>query len=488
MSSPARTSAGRRKRSFTGAAFFDLDRTLLQGASGPVYSEALRDVGILPEQQNRVEPFMFKIFDLFGENYPSMLIARQGAKFAKGWNVAKVKKAALLATDELLRRLQPYARGEFEMHREAGRALVLATTTPRHLVEPLAKALGFDHVIATHYADDGSVFTGTVDGPFVWGKGKAAAVAEWAAEKGIELSESYAYSDSYYDAPLLSMVGHPTAVNPDPRMMALAVLRRWPTRYLDAPVGVPKFAGLEPQNIAMLLSRQEFMPYVNFKVYGANRIPEHGPAIIVGNHRSYFDPLAIGYVLSKRGRPVRFLGKKEVFDAPIVGDFARAMGGIRVERGTGSDEPLRAAEEALAAGEMVAMMPQGTIPRGREFYSAELKGRWGAARLAAASGAPVVPIGLWGTEQVWPRSARVPSVATLLHRPTVTIRVGSPVELKYDSLEADTARIMSAISALLPAAGRVDHEPTEEEIKRALPPGVEDVDADHEATRRPGTD
>ena len=98
--------------------------------------------------------------------------------------------------------------------------------------------------------------------------------------------------------------------------------------------------------------------------------------------------------------------KKEVFDAPVVGDFARAMGGIRVERGTGSDAPLQAALEALAAGDMVAMMPQGTIPRGREFYNPILRGRWGAARLAQESGAPVIPLGIWGTEKVWPRSSK----------------------------------------------------------------------------------
>ena len=105
---------------------------------------------------------------------------------------------------------------------------------------------------------------------------------------------------------------------------------------------------------------------------------------------------------------MRFLGKKEVFDAPVVGQLARALGGIRVDRGTGSDEPLAEAAAALAGGELVAIMPQGTIPRGRAFFEPELKGRWGAARLAAMTKAPVIPIGLWGTEKVWPRSERMP--------------------------------------------------------------------------------
>ena len=105
---------------------------------------------------------------------------------------------------------------------------------------------------------------------------------------------------------------------------------------------------------------------------------------------------------------------------------AAALGGIRVERGSGSEEPLEAAAEALAAGELVALMPQGTIPRGRAFFEPELKGRWGAAKLARISGAPVIPIGLWGTERVWPRNARTPDVLAIGHPPTVRIRVGEP--------------------------------------------------------------
>jgi putative phosphoserine phosphatase/1-acylglycerol-3-phosphate O-acyltransferase len=191
--------------------------------------------------------------------------------------------------------------------------------------------------------------------------------------------------------------------------------------------------------------------------------------------------------MARVGRPLRFLGKKEVFDAPIVGQVATAMGGIRVDRGTGSDEPLAAAAEALEAGELVAIMPQGTIPRGRAFYDPELKGRWGAARLAAMTKAPVIPIGLWGTERVWPRNARLPNLLAVGDPPEVRIRVGPPVPLKYRSADADTRRIMEAIVDLLPAAARRHREPTRQEIARALPPGKSDEGVD-EPTRRPGTD
>jgi putative phosphoserine phosphatase/1-acylglycerol-3-phosphate O-acyltransferase len=472
------------------AAIFDLDRTLLSGASGPIISEALRHVGLLTTPSGPIESLAFGIFNLIGETWPSMFLTRQGARAARGWSVDLVREAADRAAGPLAESVLPYAQRMIDEHREAGRTLVLATTTPVDLVRPMAEALGFEEVIATRYGRRAGHYDGTIDGPFVWGKGKARAVAEWAHRRRIDLDASYAYSDSYYDVPLLSIVGHPRAVNPDPRMLALATLRRWPVVHFDVPAGVPKFAGLEPQRALLMLAQPQLFPWMRLDIEGADLVPRHGPAVLVANHRSYIDPIAIGFLLARVGRPVRFLGKKEVFDAPLVGDVVTALGGIRVDRGTGSDEPLRAAQDALAAGELVAIMPQGTIPRGPAFFEPTLKGRWGAVRLAEAAEAPIIPIGLWGTEQVWPRSAKFPDVTNLLHPPTVRVRVGDAVQLKHRSVDADTKRVMKAISALLPAEARERHEPTEEELARTYPGGVipDDVDAEHEATRRPGTD
>ena len=474
------------------AAFFDLDRTLLTGASGPIIDEALRHVGLISGAPSPLESIVFRVFNTIGETRPAMLITRQGARMAKGWSLDLVRSAADMAAEPLADAVAPYARAILEEHREAGRRLVIATTTPEDLVRPLADALGFDDVVATRYGVADGRYDGTIDGLFVWGKDKARAVAEWADRHGVDLDASYAYSDSFYDVPLLSMVGHPTAVNPDPRMMGVAALRRWPVLHLDVPNGVPKILGVEPQEAVQMLARPQVFPYVRFQLDGVDRIPRHGRAILVANHRSYFDPLAIGYLVANAGRPVRFLGKKEVFDAPVIGDFASAMGGIRVDRGTGSDEPLKAAEDALRAGEMVALMPQGTIPRGPAFFDPELKGRWGAMKLAHATDAPVIPVGIWGTERVWPRSAKLPNVTNVLSPPTVWMRVGEPVEVKGEDLDEDTATMMSAIVDLLPDVARVHQDPTPEQLAMTYPNGKvpEDLDtaASHEGERRPGSD
>lgn len=469
------------------AVFFDLDRTLLRGASGPVFTEALRAAGVVPDRRIPGEGLLYKFFDVVGETLPSMFLTRQAARLASGWDRSAVQDAGKEAAERLYDEIAPYAKLVIQKHHEDGRAVVLATTSPYDLVKPLADALGLDDVIATRYGERNGAYDGSIAGPFVWGPGKLAAVRDWAVDHAVDLRRSWAYSDSVYDLPLLSAVAHPVAVNPDPRLAAVARLRRWPRQFLDVPAGVPKILGVEPQEVALFFTRPELIPFARFDIAGTERVPRLGPAILVANHRSYFDASVVGMIGARSRRPLRFLGKKEVFDAPIVGQVARAMGGIRVERGTGSDEPLRAAADALEGGQLVAMMPQGTIPRGPAFFDPELKGRWGAARLARMTKVPVIPIGLWGTEKVWPRNARLPNVLNLTNPPTVRVRVGTPIELKYRSLEADTGRIMEAITKLLPAEARRRRQPTAEDLARTFPPGYKG-DPTAEVSRRPGTD
>ena len=471
------------------AAFFDLDRTILSGASAHVVSRVLRETGVV-NRNIPGESLMYQVFETFGENLPSMVLGRQAVIAMRGHSREEVRAASRTAAPDILAMVQPYAKQVIDGHRAEGRKVVLATTTPRDLIEPFAELMGFDDLIATTYAVDADgCYTGELDGQYVWSRGKRDAVKRWAEEHGVDLAGSYAYSDSVFDEPLLASVGNPFCVNPDWRLRLMAAARRWPVMHLDVPLGVAKVpvVGLEAQQVLMKFARPEVFPYARFKISGTENIPTDGAAIICGNHRSYFDIAAVSLAVAKTGRAVRFLGKKEVFDAPVIGPLAAALGGIRVERGTGSDEPLRAATESLVAGDLVALMPQGTIPRGRAFFDPVLKGRWGAAKLAAQTKAPVIPIGIWGTEKVWPRNAKLPNITNVTSPPDVIIVVGAPVPLSYTDADADTAAIMAAISALLPPEGREYYEPTEDELRRSYPSNYKG-DPNAEDERRPGTD
>lgn len=491
------------------AAFIDLDRTLLSGASGPAITAALRAARLVP-QSVPGEGVLYRVFNTVGETLPSMVLARQGAAAMKGKSQLAVRAAARNANTELAALVQPFARQMMQRHREAGVKLVLATTTPYDFIESFARSLGFDDLIATRWVvDEAGLYTGELDGRFVWSGGKLAAVSEWCGANGVSLEESFAYSDSIYDSPLLEAVGNPHAVNPDARLQVLAAARRWPMLNFDVSPGVVKVPviGTELQKLALTFARPELIPFAKFDITGTEHIPASGPAILVGNHRSYFDVFAVSLAVAKTGRTVRFLGKKEVFDAPIIGQLAAALGGIRVDRGTGNDAPLEAAAAAIEAGEMVAIMPQGTIPRGRAFFDPVLQGRWGAARLALRTGAPVIPMGLWGTEKVWPRSSQLPMLWNVTSPPKVSVVVGPEVALRRELPTTDAAgpaadalasaadaladentkRLMSAIVNLLPPEAREHREPTEAQLRAALPSNYKG-DPNAEFTRRPGTD
>jgi putative phosphoserine phosphatase / 1-acylglycerol-3-phosphate O-acyltransferase len=418
-----------------GAVFVDLDRTLLRSASGPTLQRALVAAGVAPSRSLPGDRLLFAVYERLGENLVSMGMARATARLAKGWSRSAVVAAAEAAVPELIEQVAAFAPAALAAHRAAGRQLVLATTTPIDMVTALAQTLGFDDVIATEYE--------VVDDRY---------------------TASHAYSDSVFDVALLSSVGFPHALNPDLRLAALAAARRWPIEYWDRPKGVPSIVGLEPYHLLRPFIAPPTFPYARFDISGLEHVPARGPVILVSNHRSYFDVAPLAIIAARLGRPVRFLAKQEIFDVPVLGWVARSLGGIPVERGSSSQAPMIEAEAALRAGEVVIILPEGTIPRGEAFFDPVLHGKTGAARLAASTGAPVVPIGLSGTDAVWPRSSKVPNMIGA--RP-VTARVGAPVRLAGKDAVTDTTAIMSAISALLPEVTRA--EPTAEELARTFP-------------------
>jgi 1-acyl-sn-glycerol-3-phosphate acyltransferase len=158
---------------------------------------------------------------------------------------------------------------------------------------------------------------------------------------------------------------------------------------------------------------------------GLDQVPAHGPVILASNHVSYLDPLTLAWVADRRGRRVRFLAKAELFDKRGLGTLLRAAHQIPVQRGhRDAAGALTAAVDALGRGECVAVFPEGTISLDLE----PMRGKSGTARLAADSGAPVVPVGLWGTHRMMMKGRKpdwkwgVPQVAV----------VGPPIDIAAD--------------------------------------------------------
>ncbi|MGD0395076.1 MAG: HAD-IB family hydrolase, partial [Acidimicrobiales bacterium] len=223
-----------------GAVFVDLDRTLIRSASGPVFHQAMEAEGVLPPGRHLPgDGLMYGFYNRFGESVPFIGLARAAAAAMRNRPAEATRRAGKRSVETLVDLVQPWALEALAAHRSQGSRLVLATTSPVDLVSPLADALGFDAVIATRYAQRDGRYTGRLDGGFVWGMGKRAAVTRWAADNGVDLGASHVYTDSVFDVPLLLAVGHPHPLNADPRLVVVALARRWPLEYWDRPPGIP---------------------------------------------------------------------------------------------------------------------------------------------------------------------------------------------------------------------------------------------------------
>jgi 1-acyl-sn-glycerol-3-phosphate acyltransferase len=175
--------------------------------------------------------------------------------------------------------------------------------------------------------------------------------------------------------------------------------------------------------------------------------------VVCPNHISWFDPLQSAHFCYDNGRPPRYLGKESVFRVPVAGWILKKCGQIPVYRETAdAAAAVRAAIAAVQAGEAVVVYPEGTITRDPELWP--MQGKTGAARIALITGAPVVPVALWGAQDV---IRPYVSEFRILPRKTMQVVAGEPVdlddlrgrELDAEVLATATERIISAITALL---------------------------------------
>lgn len=186
---------------------------------------------------------------------------------------------------------------------------------------------------------------------------------------------------------------------------------------------------------------------------GGENIPAEGGCVLVSNHISHLDPLTFGHFVYGYGRLVRFLAKAAVFDVPGVGRIVRSAQQIPVYRmTTNATRAFSAAVEAVQKGECVAVYPEGTITRQPDMWP--MTGKTGAARIALASGAPVIPIAQWGAHLMLAPYAKRPR---LFPRKTIQMVAGPPVDLDDlrdlpltpEVLAQATDRIMDDVTRLL---------------------------------------
>lgn len=215
-------------------ALFDLDHTLLSGDSDVLWCDFLIRHGLASadwRERNRTMEAGYRSGQVtvaaFCDFYAGLLGGREPA-FWVPWRERFLH-------DEVLPRIPGGARALVERHRAAGHCLVMTTATNRVITEPTARALGFEHLIATEVEVVDGRYTGRTAGTPNMREGKVARLHEWLAARGDDpqrLAGAHAYSDSANDLPLLGAVGFPVAVDPDERLLAVAQACAWPVLRL----------------------------------------------------------------------------------------------------------------------------------------------------------------------------------------------------------------------------------------------------------------
>ena len=221
------------------AAFFDLDKTIIARSSTLAFTRPFGRAGLLGRRAVLRSAYAQLVYVMNGADHDQLERMRAYlSEMVAGWEVEQVRGIVAETLHDLI---DPTVYAEavalIEEHRAAGRDVVVVSASGAEIVEPIAAALGADHVIATRMAVADGRYTGEIDF-YAYGENKATAIRELAERSGYYLEASYAYSDSITDVPMLSAVGHSFAVNPDRVLRRLAGTNGWGVLTFSRPVSL----------------------------------------------------------------------------------------------------------------------------------------------------------------------------------------------------------------------------------------------------------
>ena len=334
-------------------------------------------------------------------------------------------------------------------HQNLGHTVVIVTSGTSAEVNPLARALGIEHVLSTELETDDDVITGRVAGQPLWGAGKVAAVGQFARSHDTELTLSHVYADGDDDIALLDSVGSPHPVNPAPRLAEHARAKQWPTlsfttrsrrgnplplvrttamfATLLAAGGAGVVAGTlrRDRRAGVDLATGLFgrvaprLGSIAIDVTGEHHAWSHRPAVFFVNHQSTLvDVLVTSRVI---GRGFTIVVKAEVRQMPVIGRLFAMAGVAFLDRSDTSKaiSALQPAADTLRSGTSIALAPEGT----RSFTPAVGALKKGGFHLARDAGVPIVPVVIRNAGEIMWRNAMIAQKGTIevaLHQPVPT--------------------------------------------------------------------
>lgn len=410
------------------AAFFDLDRTLIDDFSAKKFVQS-RVLSGKTSATELLSQFATILLYAIG-NRDFEILTRLSAIGIKG---IKEKEFSDLGKQVYKKHLEhtiyPESRELIKSHLEKGHRVVIISAATIYQIKPIAKALGIKDVYCTEMEVVKGKFTGKIS-EMCWGEGKANAARKFSKENDIDLAKSYFYTDSFDDYPLLDIVGNPYATNPDNRLSQIAYENGWPIlRFKNAkerPV-VDGFrtalaaASIYPSFLKgigkglLTMSKQEAanttfasigdlgskLAGLEISVKGKHNLEDHRPAVFCFNHQSSADFFIILKLLR---HDITGVAKKELEYSPI-GPFFKAFGAIFIDRSNKEKaiKSLAKAADVLKNGTSVAIAPEGTRSGSKTLG----KFKKGAFHLAMKAGVPIVPIVIKNAYMAMPKGSSV---------------------------------------------------------------------------------
>ncbi len=442
-------------------AFFDVDRTLLAGFSAV---EFVRD-GVISGRmgpsdlvQTLVTAARFELGQVGFSGFVTGTSAALRGVAEKDFQEVGER----IFRERLAASVYPESRALVQAHLRKGHNVAIVSSATRYQIDPLVRDLGIRHVLCTRLEVKDGKFTGEVVRPTCYGEGKAMHAREFSEKHGVDLAESYFYSDSDEDLSLLDIVGHPRPTNPNGRLVEIALKRGWPIRRFTSrgtpgPAAILRtslaIGGLVPSVLlglpAMLFDGSwrrtvnlastiwgeigTALAGVDVQVVGEEHLWSHRPAVFIFNHQSGIDMLLLCKLLKRD-----FIGiaKQEVRRNPIFGPFFTLAGTVFIDRGNHVEavKALEPAVDALRQGLSIAIAPEGTRSPTPKI------GRYkkGAFHIAMAAKAPIVPIVFKNALDALPKHAYVVRPATV---EAVVLKPISTVDWTPDDLDKRIAAI-----------------------------------------------
>ncbi len=452
----ARARRGRRT-----AAYFDFDCTLIDGYSAlAALGHRTRRRDLSPLELARLLWVGVEAGAGQAEFEDFMRVAVEGFRGRLAENLDEMGEALL--RNDLGGALYPEAWRLVAAHRRRGHTVVVASSALPFQVQPLAREMGIEHVLCTRLSARDGVLTGEVEGPILWGEGKADAIRRFASEHGVDLGRSFAYGNGDEDVAYLEAVGRPRPVNPGSTLARVAAQRGWPVtsfaprgrpgprtiaRTLAAYGGMAGAAGIGLGIGLLNRSRRDavnltisagsdaalLLAGVGVRVRGREHLWSRRPAVFIFNHQSWLDGLVVMKLLRE---DITGVAKKEIASQPGFGQFAKLarMAFVDRENGARGREALAPAVERLHEGYSIVIAPEGTrsaTPRVGAFKK-------GAFHAAMQGGVPIVPMVIRGAgELLWRGSS-------FMRSGTVDVRVLAPIftdQWTADSLNERVAEV-----------------------------------------------